>query len=1170
MSIDKNLQCILLIVLLSPLLALANGTVNITLNSADLGRSFDGLGAIESYGKLLYDYPEKQRNEILDYLFLPNYGASLQILKMTIGCDGNNEGGSWPSHRRSLSENPNYNRGYGWWMMKEAKKRNPAIQLSALNWGYPGWATTDALKAEFIFEYVKGARDEHGLILDHIGGNQNESMIRPNVTKLLRQKLDAANLQSVKIIAADEGAQTLKFNIIPSLKDDADYAAAVDIIGVHYKARAGDDPIMNGIFDFEKPVWSTEDGGGSYKNQIAGYGWVSQIMKLLHDVKITGIIRWLTTASAYENMPWPTNGFMKTNEPWSGRYVIGTNLWAFSHFTQFIDIGWRMLVTPDTYLYTAETSKGGRFIAYKSPVTGDYSMVVNTYTDDFPVDGLDVVIKLEGNLSKEDIAVWRSNFNTNNESFIYKESVSVIDNTVSLHLDKGCIYTLSTTKGQHKGITVSPLYRDFPIPYSDDFEDYQSGDLATYFINCNGAFEIAAAGGGRSGNILRQVATKSAILWHPNAKPVAQPLTAIGNIYWINYDVQVDVLLEKAGHVLLGGRIDGKSVNAGEYEVQGYWLALDNSGTWVLYRKDIPEDFVMLKTGLISGFGVNQWTTLKLSFNGNNIGVFIGGILQAVVNDDTYSNGHVALATMDTKATGLITQTSNYVTAQFDDLLVSYGTFDEQAVYHVSPDGDDENSGLSPGTPFRTIKKVFDVEASFSNHTDILINVAAGTYSTEQITPALGRSVKVTLIGESAATTIVESASVADFRFFQLQPTTNAGLELSIHNMTMQNFGRTDNAWAGAIIIMNGSGNNIKAKFTRCIFKNNVACRGAIIQSSNASYSVTFENCYFENCKSFDFGTNASNLEAMIYITGGMLSVKNCIFNGNTKNPLWGMVDRDLKKASLITLNPINSKIISVIVNNTFIDNKSEREKENATSIQPAITIADLSDPKKSHGIDLNMVNNIFIENQRSGFINDADVYVDPEDVTLVAVNNNVFNKVITTTGENFFSTASNKISPTYTFTSNEIDFEMGEFLPNVTTPEYGVSYVVAKGTGIIGRGVPIDENGEVPLYDIRDLIRKSTPDIGATEYFSSASSVSSPDISDIKIYTRGKSLVVQTKDPGFFIQIMNITGQQLYASYVCTDFFSKAVNHHGLLLVSVLDKQIGVMERKQCFVPYY
>jgi hypothetical protein len=45
-------------------------------------RNFDGIGAISGGGAtsvLLRAYPEPQRSQILDFLFLPGYGASLQV-----------------------------------------------------------------------------------------------------------------------------------------------------------------------------------------------------------------------------------------------------------------------------------------------------------------------------------------------------------------------------------------------------------------------------------------------------------------------------------------------------------------------------------------------------------------------------------------------------------------------------------------------------------------------------------------------------------------------------------------------------------------------------------------------------------------------------------------------------------------------------------------------------------------------------------------------------------------------------------------------------------------------------------------------------------------------------------------------------------------------------------
>ena len=95
-------------------------------------------------GRLLIDYPEPARSEILDFLFKPNYGAALHHLKVEIGGDVNSTDGTEPSYARTREEfnhpKPEYfNRGYEWWLMREAKKRNPRIYIDILQWGAPGW-----------------------------------------------------------------------------------------------------------------------------------------------------------------------------------------------------------------------------------------------------------------------------------------------------------------------------------------------------------------------------------------------------------------------------------------------------------------------------------------------------------------------------------------------------------------------------------------------------------------------------------------------------------------------------------------------------------------------------------------------------------------------------------------------------------------------------------------------------------------------------------------------------------------------------------------------------------------------------------------------------------------------------------------------------------------------
>ena len=177
-------------------------TAPVNLNGGDPGRIFEGIGALSAGAgsRLLIDYPEPQRGQLLDFLFKPNFGASLHHLKVEIGGDVNSTEGSEPSHARTRDEleHPRkeyFDRGYEWWLMREAKKRNPKIYLDALQWGAPDWLgdkefpdlgdpnmlpwdkrmprnrrkffTQD--NADLIAGFIKGASRYHGLDINYCG-----------------------------------------------------------------------------------------------------------------------------------------------------------------------------------------------------------------------------------------------------------------------------------------------------------------------------------------------------------------------------------------------------------------------------------------------------------------------------------------------------------------------------------------------------------------------------------------------------------------------------------------------------------------------------------------------------------------------------------------------------------------------------------------------------------------------------------------------------------------------------------------------------------------------------------------------------------------------------------------------------------------------------------------
>ena len=117
----------------------AHAATSVTIDGGSPGRTFDGVGAISGGGgnsRLLIDYPEPQRSQILDYLFKPNYGAAIQLLKIEIGGDTNSTSGAEPSHQHTASD-LDCDRGYEWWLMEQASS-SLGTQGLASTAPYPG------------------------------------------------------------------------------------------------------------------------------------------------------------------------------------------------------------------------------------------------------------------------------------------------------------------------------------------------------------------------------------------------------------------------------------------------------------------------------------------------------------------------------------------------------------------------------------------------------------------------------------------------------------------------------------------------------------------------------------------------------------------------------------------------------------------------------------------------------------------------------------------------------------------------------------------------------------------------------------------------------------------------------------------------------------------------
>jgi galactosylceramidase len=183
---------------LAATMAAATAQQPLVVDKNGIADKYWGLGGLSGGGatsRLTIDYKEPQRSQLLDILFKPNFGASLQVLKVEIGGDSQSTDGTESSHMHS-PDDLDLHRGYEWWLLKEAKARNPEIKTYGLPWAYPGWvgngtgspfAANGTLTSKYILNWVKGAKTEYGVDIDYIGGAPRDTSINGMRTRNTKQ-----------------------------------------------------------------------------------------------------------------------------------------------------------------------------------------------------------------------------------------------------------------------------------------------------------------------------------------------------------------------------------------------------------------------------------------------------------------------------------------------------------------------------------------------------------------------------------------------------------------------------------------------------------------------------------------------------------------------------------------------------------------------------------------------------------------------------------------------------------------------------------------------------------------------------------------------------------------------------------------------------------------------
>ena len=620
--------------------------VTVVLDGSSKGREYDGLGAVSAgaSSRLLIDYPEPERSEILNFLFKPGYGAALQHLKVEIGADVNSTDGSEPSPMRIPADH-DATRGYEWWLMAEAHKRNPNILLEVLPWGAPRWVNPDgdakslytAKMVDYVIDFIKSAKREYGLDIS-VTGIWNEKVYDTAYVKGLYRKLRREGL-ATKIVCCDEypGEGKGQWAIADEMLTDPELARDVDVIGVHYPLEHGKLTTTEAARRTGKPLWSSEDQPNGGSGPFLSRDWAvgGRILAHLYNRNyLEGVLTsteiWSPITSYYDLLAAPNSGLMYANTPWSGHYVVQGAIWATAHTTQFAEPGWQYLDTSSGTL-----PEKGTYVALRSPDRINWSVVLETIDAARPQN---VRFKLQGGLTARVVHIWETN---GAHTFEHVADVKVDGGSFEYTFDADSLYSLTSTTGQGRGTTQPPPDAPFPLPYQDDFEKTEVGHAPKYLSDQDGAFEAHRCVG-RPGRCLEQVITDRPIAW----SPLPDPFTLAGNTAWTDYRIKVDVRFISDESATVMGRIDSADVflDGSARWPSAFVLNVKPDGEWGLFSSEYMKPADKLASGKVD-LNRNAWHRLELGFQGVRIQASLDGRLLADLASESHLHGMMGLGT---------------------------------------------------------------------------------------------------------------------------------------------------------------------------------------------------------------------------------------------------------------------------------------------------------------------------------------------------------------------------------------------------------------------------------------------------------------------------------------------------------------------------------------------
>jgi hypothetical protein len=650
----------------------ATPTTTITINGNGGDRVYDGVGAVLGGGgnaRYLMEYPEPERSQILDELFTPGVGASLQLLKLEIGGDANSTDGA-ESSIEHVQGQVNCSAGYELAIAAQAVARNRFLRLYGLQWAAPGWvgAGTAGVFTSQDIQYLLdwlGCAHQYGLTISYLGGwNESDDGSHAAWFHQLRTALDAHGYGGVQIVAGD------------SSKWQYTSSADVDILGVHDNCgyptgTAGPQTTCtttSAALSSGKPLWGSElgamDAGAQNGCTVPCAPAMDRAtVRGYIDARMTGYLEWPVLDAMPPGLFAENRGLVTADQPWSGQYSVNAMAWAIAHFTQFVwppnsgnPGGWKYIDSASGFLQGNRAD--GSYVSLLRSQRDGFSTIIETTSG---VTG-DQTVKVNitggaAGLSAKTVHVWASDFDFSTDSpstwFVQQPDITPVNGSFTLTVKPGYVYSLTTTTGQGKVVPSSPAATPFPLPYTDELS---GGGNATGYDDeppllaaQDGSFELAPCAVPDAGatTCTVQQARSTPVFWHTTgASPQRFPYAMLGSASWTDYTVAAEVLLTQPGTTAgVIGRLS-QVVNSGQAGAfAGYLFDVGSTGAWRLLRDSpTPGPPAVLASGTLDPPpGTGSWHRVALRMAGPALTASVDGRTVAAVSDSTWTTGQAGL-----------------------------------------------------------------------------------------------------------------------------------------------------------------------------------------------------------------------------------------------------------------------------------------------------------------------------------------------------------------------------------------------------------------------------------------------------------------------------------------------------------------------------------------------